>query len=260
MAVNSEGTRLLSVFLLSRFGFLLWLSCVVNCVLNTGSRTIKLNKLLFSLLLAVFSTGLTAQEISLPKKLPELSVTQDEKLGTMESGLKAGDNPVNFSVQSHKGEQVKLSELLKAKAPLMVIFYRGGWCPYCNVQIRQLAEAWPEFEKRGVTPVLISVDKPDASAMAKATYEIPFPVLSDPDLKAHEAFDVVVQIDDATAEKYKNWGIVLEDWSGKDHHKIAAPGIFLLDKSGTVQWAHVSQDYKTRPSVEQLLTVLDSRN
>lgn len=218
-----------------------------------------LRQLLLCLSLIASSADLFAQEIHLPEKLPELSATQGDMLGHSEVGLKAGAIPADFSVSDHKGGQVSLHGLVQEQAPLLVVFYRGGWCPYCNVQIRQLAEAWPEFEKRGVTPVLISADKPDASAMAKATYEIPFPVLSDPDLRAHEAFDVVVQIDDATAEKYKTYGIVLENWSGRDHHKIAAPGVFLLDRTGTVQWAHVSKDYKTRPSVEQLLRVLDQR-
>ncbi|WP_406829082.1 peroxiredoxin-like family protein [Microbulbifer sp. ARAS458-1] len=214
---------------------------------------------LFSLLLGIFS-GVQAEDVKLPERLPELSVTEDAALGTGDVGLKAGAKPEDFTVRDHKGDAISLRSLVAYKAPILVIFYRGGWCPYCNVQIRQLAEAWPEFEKRGVTPVLISADKPDAGAMAKATYEIPFPVLSDPDLKAHEAFDVVVQIDDATVEKYKTYGIVLEDWSGRDHHKIAAPGIFLVNKEGVVEWAHVSKDYKTRPSVGQLLEVLDSRN
>ncbi|WP_226702308.1 peroxiredoxin-like family protein [Microbulbifer elongatus] len=215
---------------------------------------------LLAALLSVFSLSAMAQDIALPEKLPELGETKSTDLGKVESGLKLGDKPANFSVLTHKGKEASLEGLLKSNAPILVVFYRGGWCPYCNVQIRQLAEAWPEFEKRGVTPVLISVDKPDASAMAKATYEIPFPVLSDPELTAHEAFDVVVEIDDATAEKYKTYGIVLEDWSGKDHHKIAAPGIFLVGADGSIEWAHVSQDYKTRPSVEQLLGMLDARN
>lgn len=201
-----------------------------------------------------------AQEIKLPEKLPELKSTESSTLGTVETGIGVGERPADFTVQSHLGQPVSLKSLLEEDAPLLLIFYRGGWCPYCNVQIRQLSEAWPEFKKRGVTPVLISVDKPDAGALAKATYEIPFPVLSDPELKAHEAFGVVETLDDATLAKYREYGIVLEDWSGQDHHKFAAPGIFLLDKSGTIQWAHVARDYRTRPSVQQLLAVLDSRD
>ncbi|MCQ3827968.1 redoxin domain-containing protein [Microbulbifer elongatus] len=216
--------------------------------------------ILLALLCAFTSVVASAQEIKLPEKMPELATTEQADLGSADTGLQQGDKPADFTVRNHEGDEVSLRSLVAYKAPILVVFYRGGWCPYCNVQIRQLAEAWPEFEKRGVTPVLISADKPDAGAMAKATYEIPFPVLSDPDLKAHEAFDVVVQIDDATAEKYKTYGIVLEDWSGRDHHKIAAPGIFLVSKEGAVEWAHVSKDYKTRPSVAQLLQILDGRN
>lgn len=217
-----------------------------------------LNKMLLLVGALSIAFALNAQELKLPEKLPELKVSSEASLGKGTQGLRPGAAVPKFSIDSHKGEPVSWGSLLE-RAPLLVVFYRGGWCPYCNVQIRQLTEAWPEFEKRGVTPVLISADKPDAAAIAQAGYSIPFPVLSDPDMVAHKVFDVVVQIDEATAKKYREYGIVLEDWSGREHHQIGAPGVFLVAKNGRVTWAHVSADYRERPSVAQLLAAIDAQ-
>lgn len=200
-------------------------------------------------------------DLRLPPKTMNvpLAVTGDTALGTNDQniGLKVGATIPDFTAKTHTGKAVKREDLLE-DAPLLVVFYRGGWCPYCNVQIRQLTEAYPEFEKRGVLPVLISVDDVDGAALASRTYEIPFTVLSDPNLSAHTAFDVIMQVDDETYKQYQGYGIDLEKWSGQNHHKIAVSSAFLVDKSGKVRWAHSSKDYKTRPSPTQLLTVIDS--
>lgn len=199
-------------------------------------------------------------DLSLPPKSMKvpLAVTGDKLLGTNDQGigLKAGKKVPDFNLNAHNGEPINLEVLLE-EAPLLVIFYRGGWCPYCNVQIRQLTEAYPEFKKRGVFPVLISVDEIDGAALASRSYEIPFAVLSDPKLSAHMAFDVVMEIDAETYKQYQGYGIDLEAWSGQSHHKIAVSSAFVVDESGMVKWAHTSKDYKTRPSPEQLLQVID---
>ncbi|MBU2887495.1 AhpC/TSA family protein [Gilvimarinus agarilyticus] len=199
-----------------------------------------------------------AEDVQLPNKSPELAATAQEQLGTLadDVGLAKGSVVSDFSVKNIEGEKVDWTTL-KNDAPLLVVFYRGGWCPYCNVQIRQLTEAWPEFEKRGVTPILISADKPDAAALAARTYEIPFPVLSDPDLNAHDAFNVTMELPEHLVPVYKDYGIVVEDWNGAGHRKFAVSSAFIVDGKGAVLWANSSLDYKTRPSPQQLLQVID---
>jgi len=209
----------------------------------------------------LFVTMLThSGDIAIPDKLPPLATTSTANLGTRDDniGLAPGAHVSAFEVKDHTGKTTSFDALRK-KGPLLVIFYRGGWCPYCNRQIYQLTKAWPDFKKRGVTPVLISVDKPDAAALASRTYEIPFPVLSDPDLIAHDIFKVTMKLDDALIPKYKEYGITLEDWSGQSHHKFAVSSAFIVNKKGIVEWSHSSKDYKTRPSVKQLLQLLDAR-
>jgi peroxiredoxin len=146
-------------------------------------------------------------------------------------GLMVGDQVPGFASRTYDGEAITLENLLD-KGALMVIFYRGGWCPFCNHQVRQVTMAYDKFQQRHVTPVLISIDQTDGAMLVKEAYEIPFPVLSDSDLAAHESFKAVIELDNTGYEKYKKFGVDLEAWSGLDHHKMAAPAVFLVSKEG----------------------------
>lgn len=212
-------------------------------------------------LIAMFilvTPGFAAEPLSLPARNPELGVAPSSTLGTNEEGvgLSVGEKVADFAIDDFEGESVSWAALVE-RGPLLVVFYRGGWCPYCNVQVRQLSESYSKFKERGVLPVLISVDKVDASSLVQNTYEIPFPVLSDPDGYAHEAFGVFMEVDEATFKRYKEHGIDLEAWSGRDDHKIGVPSAFFVDDNGTIRWAHSDKDYRVRPSPQQLLDVAD---
>jgi peroxiredoxin len=76
-------------------------------------------------------------------------------------------------------------------------------------------------------------------------------------LVAHRAYRVLQEVDDATLAKYEEWGIDLEKSSGRSHHTIAIPSMFLIDETGVIRWAHADRDYKVRPTIEQLLSALD---
>jgi len=178
-----------------------------------------------------------------------------DKLGTQVEGkgLKVGTRAPKVKLQNIAGETVALQELY-SKGPVLVVFYRGAWCPYCNYQVHALTEAYPEFQSIGVTPVLISVDKPDTAATTEAAYKVPFPLLSDSALEAHRAFNVVHQVDGEELQKLQGYGIDLEKYSGQTHHSIAVPSAFIVVK-GVVRWVHADPDYATRPTAAQLLEV-----
>lgn len=191
-------------------------------------------------------------EASSPKPL---TAPAADALGTREDGLglPVGAAIPSFEIQDVRGEPFSSTAI--SDADTLVVFYRGGWCPFCNFQIRELSQSHDEFKALGVSLVAISVDQPDAVAVTQSAYEVPFPLLSDPDLKAHEAFNVVLQLGVAEVAGLTIYGHDIEKWSGKDHHKMAVPAVFLV-RDGKVAWAHVARDYKTRPSTEQLLTVV----
>ncbi|MGB3052922.1 MAG: peroxiredoxin-like family protein [Polyangiales bacterium] len=184
-----------------------------------------------------------------------VTVTASGALGTREDGLglAIGAAIPPFEIQDFRGNTFSSAAMNDANT--LVVFYRGGWCPYCNFQIRELSRSYERFKALGVSLVAISVDRPDAAAVTQNAYEVPFPVLSDPDLRAHEAFNVVLQLDAAGVARLAKYGHDIEQWSGKDHHKMAVPAVFVV-RDGKVAWTHVARDYKTRPSTEQLLTAV----
>lgn len=187
-----------------------------------------------------------------------LGVTPDDKLGTTPAGLglKVGDKAPNVTLDDAAGGKKSIAELASA-GPLYIVFYRGGWCPFCNLQMRELAKAKEGFSSRGVRLVAISVDVPTEEAKMQAKHEATFPFLSDPDLAAHRAFNVVHAAGPDEQKALAGYGINLSSYSGKDHKSFAVPAVFLLDRKGVVRFVHVNEDFQTRPSTAQLLGVVD---
>ncbi len=220
-------------------------------------RTIQ--SIVFTLLAFLTLSQTANAELAIAATPKANAVTAAADLGMLESGLglKVGEKVPAFESDTYAGEKVSSADLMEM-GPLLVIFYRGGWCPFCNFQVRQITQAYSRFQERQVTPVLISVDKTDGALLLQEAYDIPFPVLSDSKLAAHQSFNTIIELDKASYEKYKSFGVDLEAWSGLDHHKMSAPAIFLVGKDSKVLWSHVALDYKTRPSVEQLLGVIDA--
>jgi peroxiredoxin len=189
---------------------------------------------------------------------PTLGETPDAKLGTAPSGfgIAVGQKAPDATLDDLTGKKQKLSDLYKA-GPTFVVFYRGGWCPFCNLQLHDLAAAKADFEKRGIKLVAISVDKPSEEAKTQAKDGVPFPMLSDSKLVAHKAFKVVHATGEEEQKKMASFGVDLGAYSGEAHKSFAIPSVFLVDKGGVVRFAHVDEDYKTRPSPKQLLGVAD---
>lgn len=200
-----------------------------------------------------------ASTVAARKPSPKATTTTDDAgLGKLPDGvgLGVGSSAADGTLKDAGGKSVQLSDYWK-RGWILVVFYRGGWCPFCNFQIRELTRAKPEFDERGVTPVLLSVDRVSEAAKTSAAYDIPYPVLSDPELGVHRGFRVLQQVDDATLAKYREFGIDLEASSGQKHHTIAIPSLFLIDKTGVVRFAHADRDYKVRPSTAQILAAID---
>ncbi|MDT8389929.1 MAG: peroxiredoxin-like family protein [Lentisphaeria bacterium] len=140
-----------------------------------------------------------------------------------------------------------------SRKPAILIFYRGGWCPYCSLHLGQLQEAEADLVKLGYQILAVSPDRPEKLAESVEKGKLSYTLLSDAAMDAAKAFGIAFRVDDATVEKYKGYGIDLEAASGQDHHLLPVPAVFILGTDGKVKFVYVNPDYKTRLSADVLL-------
>lgn len=151
------------------------------------------------------------------------------------------------------GSPVSLQALTMQK-PSIVLFYRGGWCPYCNEQLAQLKDIEKDLIDMGYQILAISPESPARLQEQKLETEFLVTLLSDDKLDTIREFGVGFYVDTMTDLKYKTYGINLtKDERGKS--VLPAPAIFMLDKKGKVLFSYVNPDYKVRPSAELVLAV-----
>lgn len=150
------------------------------------------------------------------------------------------------------GRTVNVASLYAAK-PSILIFYRGGWCPYCNTHLGQIAKAEPELVAMGYQILAISPDKPEAvhATVDKGGYT--YRLLSDSDMLLSKAFGLAFKVDDPTIAQYRGFGIDLDQASGRGHHLLPVPAVYIVDTKGIIRFAHWNPDYKTRLQPQELL-------
>ena len=141
-----------------------------------------------------------------------------------------------------------------AKKPTLLIFYRGGWCPYCNIHLGQLQTIEKQLTKMGVQIIAVSADKPEKLKSAMTEHVFNFQLLSDNALIASRALGIAFRLDDSTVMKYKNsYGIDIEEDSGKNHHILPVPSVFLIGTDGIIHFSYVNPNYKIRADPNILL-------
>ena len=155
-------------------------------------------------------------------------------------------------VRDSEGNETTLKKLTAGK-PTVLVFFRGGWCPICTRHTGQLIQAYPQIQAKGAQLVAISPDSPESTKSNQSKNSIPFPVYSDSDLAAAKAFGLAFQVDDATVEKYKGYGINLEAASGRTHQSLPIPAVYIVDASGQVVYTHSDPDYRERLDPELIL-------
>lgn len=143
--------------------------------------------------------------------------------------------------------------------PAMLIFYRGGWCPYCNRHLAELRHVVPELEQRGMDVYFLSADSPTnlASALHGDAEGLDYTLLSDARLGAAEAFGLAFRVSDDYYRQAKEYGLDLEEASGETHHALPVPAAYLIDTEGMIRFAHSEPDYTQRLGAEELRAGVD---
>lgn len=154
-------------------------------------------------------------------------------------------------VRDGSGRKVPLAEILAGK-PTLLVFYRGGWCPYCNRQLQGLKDIEPELLDLGVRIVGISPDRPGKLNTVDGP-PLPYRLFSDASMKATTAFGIAYRVSDSTYGKLRSAGIDIEEASGREHRLLPVPAVFLVDHSGRIAFRSFNPDYTVRIAPDELL-------
>jgi peroxiredoxin len=174
-----------------------------------------------------------------------------------QNGLKRGGQAPDFTAKDNSGKTLDLKRLLKSHKAVVLFFYRGQWCPYCNKQIKQLQDSLQLLTGKGayvigVTPetgenINKTIDKTHAS----------FSIIQDKGYKIMKAYDVNYIVDDAMFAKLKNYGVDLEKNNGNADHVLPVPATYVIDSSGKIIFVHFDKDYTKRASISSILNALN---
>lgn len=193
---------------------------------------------------------------------PEFMKTIDDLMAdakAFEGGddaVPVGERAPDFELPDARGETVSLSGLLEA-GPVIVMFYRGSWCPYCNLQLRAMQERLADIHALGAQLVAISPQVPDESLSQVERDALEFVVLSDQDAEVAARYGVAWKIPDVIVEHMRNdRKMDLADVNNGNGSVLPIPATFVVGTDGGVAWRHADVDYRTRPEPSEVLAAL----
>lgn len=172
----------------------------------------------------------------------------------VEQGIRLGDQAPDFTLKDQNGKEVNLYQLLK-EGPVVLNWYRGGWCPYCNLELKGLADKATEITQLGATLIALSPELPDKSLTTIEKNSLPFAVLSDTDNHVARTYDLVFKLDAETANRYET-KFGLSQYNGNDKAELPIPATYIIDQKGIIRYAFVNPDYKKRANPEDVLMQL----
>jgi peroxiredoxin/outer membrane murein-binding lipoprotein Lpp len=171
-------------------------------------------------------------------------------------GIKIGEKAPDFALKNPFGKTVKLKSVLE-KGPIVLTFYRGAWCPYCNLQMHQLQTSLSQFKQHGATILAVTPQKPDKSLAQFKKDGYPFEVLSDLDYKVIKSYGLYWEVSPELDAVYKQaFGLDVTDFNGEGRRGLPIPGTFVIDQTGIVRAAFAETDYTKRMEPAAILAAL----
>ena len=178
--------------------------------------------------------------------------------GILDKALNVGNKAPDFTLKNALNNSVSLYKELE-KGPVVLTWYRGGWCPYCNITLRYLQEKLPEFKKVGATLLALTPELPDNSLSTSEKNHLEFSVLSDVGNKVAKEYGVVFKLTDDVASIYEA-AFGLNETNGDASNMLPLAATYVIDKNGIVQYAFLNADYKERAESTEILSVLNTLN
>lgn len=209
-----------------------------------------------ALTVAIVSTFANAQDAKMGDaamkdgKMKSISAEDAAK-----TALNIGAKMPSFTLNDSLGKPVSSADLLK-QGHLVVVFYRGAWCPFCNAYLHKLQKSLTKIKENDGNLVAISVENPDRSMAVAKKNELNFTVLSDTNLNVARSFGIVYQLSDATNEKYKGFGLDLAKYNQTEKAELPISATYVISKNGEIVYAFVEPDYQKRAEPDVIVQTL----
>ncbi|MDX8403032.1 MAG: peroxiredoxin-like family protein [Mariprofundaceae bacterium] len=175
--------------------------------------------------------------------------------GLADQAIKAGDRAPDFDLPELAGDRVQLSEALH-NGPVVVTFYRGAWCPYCNLEMQALQQALSDIEQAGGRLLAITPELPEHAGQTREQCEITFSLLHDRDNSVAKEYGLVFTLPEKLRPVYKGFGIDLVASQGNNRFELPLPATYIIRRDGVVAHAFVDVDYTKRCEPEEIIEVL----
>ncbi len=172
-----------------------------------------------------------------------------------DKALKVGGQMLNFELPNVKGETENLESYLN-KGPVVISFYRGGWCPYCNIELKALQAILPQIKEKGASLIAISPETPDNSLTTSEKNSLEFPILSDIDNKVAKQLGLVFKMPQALQEVYSAFNLDVAKHNANTDYELPMPATYVLNTKGEVTYAFVAEDYTERAEPQEVLAAL----
>jgi peroxiredoxin len=188
----------------------------------------------------------------------DAGIAHAEAAGLASRALGTGDQAPNFTLPDATGRPQTLAHLLE-NGPVVLTFYRGNWCPYCNVQLRAYQQALPKLANYGATLIAVSPQTPDSTSLTASEKELTFPVLSDVSNQVARQYGLAYGVGTEVADTLRSVGIDLAAHNGTDDDELPLTATFVIDTDGAIIWAEVIANFKDRPDPAAILIALAQR-
>lgn len=175
--------------------------------------------------------------------------------GLADRALRRGDRAPDFLLRDATGDLVD-SKLLRSRGQLVLCFYRGAWCPYCNLELRAWQQHLSELQSLGAALVAISPQTPDASLMLAEKHSLMYPVLSDRRNAIARSFGIVFTVDDGMRKVLGGFGVHLPAYNGDSTYELPVPATYLVASDATILGAWIDVDYRRRGEPSAVLARL----
>jgi peroxiredoxin len=171
-------------------------------------------------------------------------------------GLSVKDKAPDFTAKDQSGKTINLKSQLN-KSSVVMVFYRGEWCPFCNKELKALEDSLKFITAKGAVVLAVSPEKPENIAKTVEKTKASYSILYDEGLKIMKSYGVSFKVDSLTIVKYKTYGIDFNMANGEvNGANLPIPAVYIIDKKGIITYRYFDADYRKRPTVKELLSHL----